>query len=161
MLGKQFYCKRGVRQGDPLSPLLFVLAANLLQTVVNKMLHDGILTLPIPSHDPFYPVIQYADDTILLVHADETQLLAIKEMLIRFHATTGLKANFNKSSMIPINVSDDVTAHFAGVFDCSIGQMPFTYLGLPLGTTRTKIQDLMPLVDRVERRLSASSDMLN
>jgi hypothetical protein len=36
--GKQFRCKRGVRQGDPLSPLLFVLGADLLQSVVNDLL---------------------------------------------------------------------------------------------------------------------------
>src|SRR3954463_11939089 len=81
-------------------------------------------------------------------------------ILIRFHASTGLKVNFNKSSLIPLNVDEAMTVHLAEVFDCSIGQMPFTYLGLPLGTTRPKIQDLMPLVDRVERRLSASSAML-
>src|ERR1041385_6438773 len=125
------------------------------------MLHDKILTLPIDSHDPNYPIIQYADDTIMVIHADESQLLAIKEMLIRFHASTGLKVNFNKSSLIPLNVDEAMTAHLAEVFECSIGQMPFAYLGLPMGTTRPKIQDLMPLVDRVERRLPASSAMLN
>jgi len=36
--GKQFKCKCGVRQGDPLSPVLFVIAADLLQYVVNDML---------------------------------------------------------------------------------------------------------------------------
>src|SRR4051812_45205852 len=159
--GKQFYCKRGVKQSDPLSPPLFVLAADLLQSVVNKMLHDQILTLPIDSHDPYFPIIQYAGDTIMIIHADESQLLAMKEMLIRFHASTGLKVNFNKSTLIPLNVNEDMTAHLAEVFECSIGHMPFTYLGLPLGTTRPKIQDFMPLIDRVERRLYASSSMLN
>jgi hypothetical protein len=39
--GKKFYCKGGVRQGDPLSPLLFVLAADLLQSILNKDLQQG------------------------------------------------------------------------------------------------------------------------
>jgi hypothetical protein len=37
--GKQFHCKRGVRQGDPLSPTLYVLGSDLLQDVVNDLLH--------------------------------------------------------------------------------------------------------------------------
>lgn len=56
--GKEFKCKKGVRQGDPLSPLLFVLAADLLQSMVNKAWHEELIRLPIPqpaSED--YPVI--------------------------------------------------------------------------------------------------------
>jgi hypothetical protein len=95
------------------------------------------------------------------VSAEDSQLTALKEMLHVFHASTGLKVNFSKSSMVPLNVDDTEAARLAAVFGCSLGQLPFTYLGLPLGTTRPRIVDLMPLVDRVERRLTVSSSMLN
>ena len=55
--GKTFKCKRGVRQGDPLSPLLFVLTADLLQSIVNKAQTLGLLTAPIPNGDSQFPIL--------------------------------------------------------------------------------------------------------
>jgi hypothetical protein len=73
--GKQFVCKRGVRQGDPLSPILYVLGSDLLQTVVNDMLQEGRFSLPIQNNDPDFPIVQYADDTLLILKADLSQIL--------------------------------------------------------------------------------------
>jgi hypothetical protein len=71
VLGKQFYCKRGVRQGDPLSPLLFVLAADFLQTILNKAMILGVMAPPLSrSANPNFPVIQYADDTLIVLKAN-------------------------------------------------------------------------------------------
>jgi retron-type reverse transcriptase len=62
--GKTIHCRRGVRQGDPLSPLLFVLASDLLQSVINDATRAGHLKLPIPlSYSNDFPILQYADDT--------------------------------------------------------------------------------------------------
>jgi hypothetical protein len=77
--GKSFHCKRGVRQGDPLSPLLFVLAADFLQVLVNRAKQMGLLHLPIPlqsSQD--FPIIQYADDTLMIMEGDLRQLFSLK-----------------------------------------------------------------------------------
>ena len=63
--------------------------------------------------------------------------------------------------MIPLNIDEREAIRLAALFGCKIGQLPFTYLGLPLGTTRPRIVDLMPLVGTLERRLTATSCMLN
>jgi hypothetical protein len=69
--GKKITCKRGVRQGDSLSPLLFVSTSELLQSVINDAWNRGLINLPID--DDFgqkYPILQYADDTLMIMPAD-------------------------------------------------------------------------------------------
>jgi hypothetical protein len=159
--GKFFKCKRGVRQGDPLSPLLFVIAAEILQILVNKASSQGLLRAPIPHDDNEFPIMQYADDTLLVLQADASQLFFLKVLLNSYETASGLKVNYRKSQMMPINVSPEKMQHLANTFGCQIGTLPFTYLGLPMGTTKPRIDDLLPIMDRVERRLSACSTWLS
>ena len=87
--GKKFKCRRGVRQGDPLSPLLFVLAAELLQIIINRAYRKGLLKTPIPQPNEIdYPIIQYADDTLIIVQADARQLFCLKALLQTFASST-------------------------------------------------------------------------
>ena len=160
--GKRFHCRRGVRQGDPLSPLLFVLAADLLQSIVNKACEGGILRLPLPNNcGPDFPIIQYADDTILIMEACPRQLFFLKAMLNSFADSTGLHVNYHKSNIYPINVTDQKMEILANTFHCKIGSLPFTYLGLPLGIQRPKLGAFLPLIQKIEKRLASTSIFLS
>jgi hypothetical protein len=160
--GKVFHCRRGVRQGDPLSPLLFVLAADLLQSVINKAKEQGFFNLPIlGTNTRDFPIVQYADDTLLVMEACPAQLTHLKELLRTFSASTGLKVNYNKSMMVPLNITQDNLELLANVFGCQQGCLPFTYLGLPMGTSRPKIKHFLPVMQKIERRLSCTSLFLS
>jgi hypothetical protein len=66
--------------------------------------------------------------------------------------------------MILINLDEQRLLHLANTFGCVTDTLPFTYLGLPLGTTRPSVQDLShltPVVDQIERRLNASAGFLD
>lgn len=104
--GKSFHCKRGVRQDDPLSPLLFVLAADILQEVVNKPRDMGLLRLPLEKCGHDFPIIQCADDTTMIMEACPKHLFFLKAILNTFAESMGLRVNYLKSNMYPINVSD-------------------------------------------------------
>jgi len=161
-IGKTFHCRRGVRQGDPLSPLLFVLAADLLQSMINKGRDLGLLRLPIPMDSTQdFPVVQYADDTLVIMEGDTRQLFFLKALLNSFSLSTGLKINFNKSMMIPINVPEDRLQVLAATFGCVTGSLPFTYLGLPLCISRPTVQDFLPMIRKCEKRLALVSPFLN
>jgi hypothetical protein len=157
-----FHCRRGVRQGDPLSPLLFVLAANFLQTIVNKAKSQNLLQRPLPllcSVD--FPIVQYADDTITIMPADVQQIIVLKDILASFGEASGLRVNYAKSNIIPINISEDRVSLFTDALACRQGSLHFTYLGLPLSTTKPRKEFFMPLILSAQRRLSSCSMYLN
>jgi len=160
--GKTIHYKRGVRQVDPLSPLLFVLAADFLQSILNKVRQRGQLNLPIPLNNSLdFPVIQYADDTLIVLEGDTRQMFFLKSILHSFSVSTGLKVNYNKSMMVPINISPEKFNHLASTFGSSKGSLPFTYLGLPMGITKPRVDDFLPLVSKCERRLACTSTFLS
>jgi hypothetical protein len=125
--GKVFHCRRGVRKGDLLSPLLFVLAANLLQSIINKASHMGLLKLPIKvGFITDFPVVQYVDDTLLIMEACLLQLFTLNALLNTFADFTGLKVNYAKSSLYPINISQERLKLLATTFQCKQRELPFT-----------------------------------
>ena len=84
-------------------------------------------------------------------HASWRQtIFFLKALLNTFAESTGLRVNYRKSQMLPINVLAEKMEILSQTFGCSIGTLPFTYLGLPMGTTKPMMENLTPMMDRVE-----------
>ena len=60
----------------------------------------------------------------------------------------------------PLNTAPEKAIDLANVLGCQVGSLPFTYLGLPLGITKLRIVDFAPLINKMERRLTATSTFL-
>lgn len=105
-------------------------------------------------------IVQYTDDTILIMGCEDQHLLW-KEILHKIAFPTGLIVNYHKSCIVPINIGHDKASALANAFGCVVGSFSFTYLGLPVGLTKPQVKDYASLICRTERRLSASSRFLS
>jgi hypothetical protein len=160
--GKPIQCKRGVRQGEPLSPLLFVLAVDLLQSIINKAYNMNLLKHPLSKdYGQDCPILQNTDDTLIILPVEALQLFTYKGLLRSFTDSTGLKVNYQKSFLVPINLSAEKALHLAHTIGCLVESLPFTYLGLPLGTTKPSVEEFLPLLQRIEKRMMGLSKLLS
>jgi hypothetical protein len=152
---KKFTTGKGLRQGDPLSPLLFnfvvdiftrllskAMANNLIQGLCTDVVPDGVISL------------QYADDTILFVDSNPEKARNLKWVLTCFERVSGMKVNYNKSELVPLNLEPDKAETFKMIFDCLEGSFPIKYLGVPLHYDKLRKEDLQPIIDKILKRIA-------
>lgn len=151
--GRWINCKRGLRQGDPISPYLFIIVADVLQRLIQQASTEGVLQHPL---DPNLscPVLQYADDTLILLQASETAMVRLKHILDDFSLATGLTINFHKSTFVPMNIPDHEASSLAAILGCNVASFPQTYLGLPLSPQKLRVSDYQPLISKFDRFLA-------
>jgi hypothetical protein len=131
--------KRGLKQGDPLASLLFLLVAEGLGLLMRRAVEVnrfkpflvGVDSVPVS-------ILQYADDTLCIGEACIDNLWTLKAMLRGFEMVSGLKVNFWKSCLIGVNVDDDFLHMATEFLNCRRGSIPFKYLGLPVGANPRK-----------------------
>ena len=136
-------------QGDPLSPILFNVAADCLPRMVSKAQRANLIT-GLADNLILGGVIllQYADDTIVCLQNDMTKARNMKLLLCFYEMMPGLKINFSKSEIIMIHGDDTLNTQYADLFNCQIGSFPLKYLGVPVSSERLHIKDWLPLVEK-------------
>jgi hypothetical protein len=121
-IGSYFKSGKGVRQGDPLSPLLFNLAVDGLAKMIHKDQENGLIKGLVPKYiDNGLSVLQYADDTILCLENDVEGAQNMKFLLCIFEKMSGLKINFNKSETLMISQDGEKAVMYADIMNCVTG----------------------------------------
>jgi hypothetical protein len=142
---EEFSPSRGLRQGDPLSPFLFLIVAEGFNALIKQAKEEHLFTgIPIGSERIVVSHLQFADDTLLFCQNSDSNIWAIKSMLRLFELASGLKVNFHKSQVLLLNVDiarQEEVAHFLG---CRLGVLPFLYLGLPIGANHKCLSTWYP-----------------
>ncbi|GKV30538.1 hypothetical protein SLEP1_g39340 [Rubroshorea leprosula] len=153
---KEFTMRRGLRQGDPLAPFLFLIVAEglngIISSAVEKALFEGV---QIGRGDLRISHLQFVDDTLLMGKAIEENIWTTKCIMRAFELVSGLKINYGKSSLIGINVDDLWEKEMTCLLNCKSGSLPCKYLGIPLGVDLRRIATLKPLIDTFKRKLSS------
>jgi hypothetical protein len=102
--GKNIMHCRGVRQGDPLSPMLFLLAMEPLHRLCQKAQQMGILSRVSKSCEVFR-VFLYADNVAVFIKPTEQDHSSIKAILQIYSQTSGLHVNMDKTHFSPSDVN--------------------------------------------------------
>jgi len=153
---KPFKMCRGLRQGDPLSPYLFVIMAEVLNRMLTKAVEQGFFKgIQVGFQSVSLSHLQFADDTLLFCEPKLEYLKNIENILYSFQSFSGLTVNYEKSGIIAIGKEDEWTARAAEMLKCRAVKLPITYLGIPLGENMRKIAAWQPIVDKVQQRLTA------
>ncbi|XP_026396803.1 uncharacterized protein LOC113291493 [Papaver somniferum] len=117
-----FRSGKGVKQGDPISPFLFIMVVEVLSLLIKRVASMNLI-------DGFKPIyndsactinhFQFTDDIVVLLNDEVDQVLNLKNILLSFELISGLKVNFRKSAIVVVGNAQNAV-ECAASFCCSL-----------------------------------------
>ncbi|CAL0303089.1 unnamed protein product [Lupinus luteus] len=150
-----FKCTRGVRQGDPLSPILFCLAEDVLSRGISNLLSEGKIStingpkgIKTPSH------VLYVDDIFIFCKGKRRELLLLRSLIDNYSDASGQCVNASKSKFFTASTSPTKISSISQVLGFSNGSLPLMYLGVPIFLGKPRKIYLQRIADKIIHKLA-------
>ncbi|XP_072084637.1 uncharacterized protein [Arachis hypogaea] len=154
---QNFNPKRGLRQGDPMSPYLFVLCMEMLACFISHRVSQGVWNpVAVSRNGPRLSHLMFADDLLLFCKASKAQVIEVMHCLDLFSRASGLKVNLHKSkAQCSKRVSERRKEVLSGVSNIRFCNDLGKYLGINIGHARASRKTAQEIIEKISRKLSS------
>jgi hypothetical protein len=151
-----FNATRGIRQGDPISPFLFIMAAEGLGRVIKREQREKRMKGLEPwGNNLAITHQQFVDDIMLFGEVSIKEVRNIKRVLEIFMEASGMEINKEKSCTFIFNTPDSIKAHLTRTLGFRQGDLPTKYLGNQLDINPTRMKNWQGVIDKIKNRLAS------
>ncbi|GJZ76993.1 reverse transcriptase [Tanacetum coccineum] len=146
---------RGLRQGDPISPYLFIMRAGVLSSMIRKSVTQGLIQgVKVCRGAPSISHLFFADDSIFFFRSSSAEVINLKNILIRYCRSSGQMINYEKSEVsFSANVEPHVRTHIIESLEVREVTVQYKYLGLPSVIGRSKKVVFRAIIDKIKKKL--------
>ncbi|GJR11897.1 RNA-directed DNA polymerase, eukaryota [Tanacetum coccineum] len=150
----EFHFYKGLKQGDPLSPFLFILVMETLHLSFENVVKAGLFKRVLLDDSMQLTHLFYADDVIFLGQWCTSNISVLMLVLDCFFRASGLRINIHKSQLMGVAVERSLVNSAAFHIGCSSFSAPFSYLGVNVGGNMSRIASWDGILSKVLKRLS-------
>ncbi|KAL2905125.1 LINE-1 retrotransposable element ORF2 protein [Bienertia sinuspersici] len=148
-----FKSKRGLRQGDPLSPLIFVLCMEYLSRTMRRMAEDKQFKFHLRCKAMALSHLCFADDLILCCKGETYSIQKILKSFHHFSKVSGLIANNSKTEVYSCGMKEEEINNIIEESGFKKGSLPFKYLGVPICSKRINVSQCEKLIEQMTARI--------